>query len=70
LIDTLVLKDYSLDQLPIINRENHPIRYILPYYEMRMEKPTHQITEQNGQIKVSEVNILSQKARPNPTWIK
>jgi hypothetical protein len=70
LIDTLVLKDYSLDQLPIINRENYPIRYILPYYEMKMEKPTHQITEQNGQIRLTEVNILSQKARPNPTWIR
>jgi len=35
-----------------------------------MEKPPNQITEARMvKIKVSEVNILSQKPRPNPTWI-
>jgi hypothetical protein len=60
LIDTLVLKDYALDQLPISNQENQPIRYILPYYDIQMLKPSHQLAEQEGQLKVNPVNILSQ----------
>ncbi|PZX49784.1 hypothetical protein LV84_04176 [Algoriphagus ratkowskyi] len=60
LIDRQILKDYALDQLPIRNSENRPIRYILPYYEIKMLLPTHHLLEEDGQLKVSPVKILSQ----------
>jgi len=60
LIDTLVLKDYSLDQFPISNRKDQPIRYILPFYEIQIERPTHFIEEEKDQLKVSPMNNLNQ----------
>lgn len=60
LISKQALQEYSLDQLPISTREKKTIRYILPFYEVEIEQPTHKITEEKGQLKVSPVKILSQ----------
>jgi hypothetical protein len=60
LIDTVLLKEYSLDQLPVSSREKKAIRYILPFYEIKMKSPTHSLSEEGGQLKVSPVKILSQ----------
>ncbi len=60
IIDTLVLTNYSLDQLPVSNLENKVMRYILPYYEIKSEDPTHRLLAQKGQLNVRPVNILSQ----------
>jgi hypothetical protein len=60
LIDTILLKEYSLDQLPIVTREKKAIHYILPFYEVKMDAPTHTLIEEKGQLKVSSVKILDQ----------
>jgi len=60
LIDTVLLKEYSLDQLPVSSLEKKPIRYILPFYQTNIKSPTHSLSEEGGQLKVSPVKILSQ----------
>ena len=60
LVDTAILKDFAFYQLPIKNRKDEPIRYILPYYTMPMKDADFILTQELGQLKVSPRNILSQ----------
>jgi len=60
LVDSVLLQNYSLSQLPIMTSSGKMVRYILPYYEMSIKSPTHFLKEENGQIKVSKAKILTQ----------
>jgi hypothetical protein len=59
-IDSTLLKDYFVTKLPIVTHKQELIRYILPYYSMKMEDPSHLLREEDGQLKVVPVKILSQ----------
>lgn len=60
LLDSAVLNDFALDQLPISSKRGLPIRYILPYYPMPQVRAAYDLKVENGQLKVSPRNILSQ----------
>ncbi|MBN7817537.1 hypothetical protein [Algoriphagus pacificus] len=60
LLDTLVIKEYALDQLPLQGNSGQPIRYILPYYSQKMEEPLQILVEENNQLKVRSTKILNQ----------
>lgn len=60
LLDSMLLQNYSLRQLPIVNNKEERIAYILPYYEIETNTYTYFLEEKNGQIKVSKAKILSQ----------
>ncbi len=51
-LDTLMLDNYSLHQLPVINKEGEIIRYTLPYYELDFETPSHFILKEKNQLRV------------------
>lgn len=51
-LDTLMLQEYSLYQLPVMNKDGELIRYSLPYYEMDFASPSHFIKKENDQLKV------------------
>lgn len=51
-LDTLMLYNYSLYQLPVINKEGKIIKYTLPYYELDFELPSHFILKEKNQLRV------------------
>ncbi|WP_139352745.1 hypothetical protein [Algoriphagus sp. A40] len=59
-MDSVLLKNYSVTTLPILTNESEPIRYILQYYSMKMQTPSHVLCEESNQLKVKPVKILSQ----------
>lgn len=59
-VDSVLVKNYSITTLPILTNESELIRYILPYYHMNMQAPSHVLGEESGQLKVKPVKILSQ----------
>lgn len=59
-IDSVMLKNYSITQLPVLTGSGEPIRYILGYYSMKTEAPTHFLVEECGQLRVKPVKILTQ----------
>ncbi|MDI1323136.1 MAG: hypothetical protein PSV36_10330 [Algoriphagus sp.] len=51
-LDTLMLDNYSLDQLPVVNNQGELIRYTLPYYQMERVNPDYFIVKENDQLRV------------------
>jgi hypothetical protein len=60
LIDSTILHDYALYQLPISNSNKEPIRYILPYYPIPIKDVNYVLRVEKNQLSVSPRNILSQ----------
>ena len=59
-IDTLILKDYDLRDLPVKNREGKPLRYTLPYYELEEAFPDYILETQGDQLIIRSAKILPQ----------
>lgn len=59
-VDTTILHNFNLDQLPAVNKERKLIRYILPYYELQESTPTHYLILQDSQTVVLSTKILAQ----------
>lgn len=60
LIDSTILHDYALYQLPISNSKNEPIQYILPYYPLPIKDVGYILGIEKNQLSVSPRNILPQ----------
>lgn len=60
LIDSTILHDYALYQLPVCNSDNEPIRYILPYYTVPIKDHDYILGVEENQLSVSPKNILPQ----------
>ena len=62
LVDSTLLHDFALDQLPIESSNKTPIRYILPYYAMPMKDANYLLEKGDAehQLKVSPKKILNQ----------
>ncbi|RAI85554.1 hypothetical protein [Algoriphagus yeomjeoni] len=60
LLDTLLLQNYSLHQLPILTSRGEAIFYILPYYEIEKKAYSHELNVYPDQIRVSKAKILTQ----------
>lgn len=63
-IDTVLLFNYKIVDLPTLNHDEKPITYILPYYNMNFNNPSHFIIEEIDHWCVKSIKILNQK--PNP----
>lgn len=59
-VDSLVIENYQLDQLPISGPDGQALTYILPYYEVDHAPHTHILEVISGQLRVRPVKILSQ----------
>jgi hypothetical protein len=55
-----LLYEFDLSQLPISSNSGKPIRYILPYYPLKIASTDYCLTFEKGQIKVSSKNNLFQ----------
>lgn len=59
-VNSELLYEYQLDQLPIENKEQKPIYYILPYYEIRSSEYDFELGISNGQLSACPKNSLCQ----------
>ncbi|WP_057936017.1 hypothetical protein [Algoriphagus resistens] len=64
LIDTALLSNYKVIDLPILNTDRKPITYILPYYSMKHKEPSHFLVEEIDHLCVKSIKILNQKPSP------
>ena len=55
-----LLHSHALPELPIQNRENKPIRYILPYYDVKGVEYNYFLVLDKGQLTVFSEKILNQ----------
>jgi hypothetical protein len=56
-----LLHGWALDELPIRTDKDEPIRYILPYYDIETNPPTHELISGDPvQLRTCPKNILSQ----------
>lgn len=60
LVSSELLYDYKFDQLPIANKEQKPIYYILPYYEITSPQYDFELGISNGQLSACPKNSLCQ----------
>jgi hypothetical protein len=58
-IDHETLDKLALYELPVQNEKGKSIRYILPYYELNIESPSHRLISP-GQLRACPSNILCQ----------
>src|SRR5690606_14947764 len=63
-VDSTILYNYKIVDLPLLTLSNKPIKYILPYYSMDLETPSHFMVEENDHWCVKSIKILSQKTIP------
>jgi len=63
-IDTTLLSNYKIIDLPNLNTNNKPIIYILPYYIMDTKKPSHYLVEVIDHSCVKLIKILNQNITP------
>ena len=59
-VDTVILKEFDLRDLPVQNREGKLLRYSLPYYELREASPAYHLQVQGDQLMIRSTKNLPQ----------
>ncbi|WP_157359774.1 hypothetical protein [Algoriphagus mannitolivorans] len=59
-LDTILIKEYDLRDLPVKNQDGKLIRYTLPFYEMEEAKPDYFLEAEENQLIIRSTKILPQ----------
>lgn len=59
-LDTILIKEYDLRDLPVKNQDGKLIRYTLPFYELDEAKPDYYLEANENQLIIRSTKILPQ----------
>ncbi|GAA0880897.1 hypothetical protein GCM10009119_38670 [Algoriphagus jejuensis] len=59
-VDTTILNEYQITEVPVLTSKKQQIRYILPYYSIPMAAPIHIFKLDKAQLTIKSEKILSQ----------
>lgn len=59
-LDTMILKEFDLRDLPVQNRRGELLRYTLPFYEMKEAKPDYFLDVRDNQLMIRSTKNLPQ----------